>query len=200
MLDYFMVSQEQKYEVTVLYYEDGSVRSMRWEQGGVLSRLCGPAIQLFGRDGRMLRQDWYLNGKSNRHYQEGPAVVILDPTSGTVRHAAYLSEGAFHREGGPAIQWFDKDGRCTQASWHLNGKEHRHYNDGPASWIMDPTTGIVVSESYLWEGEYHRIGGPADIVRHRKSGEIVRSSFAIHGKRYRPSPIDRRRMLGLSPS
>jgi len=42
----------------------------------------------------------------------------------------YNSKGEFHRDDGPAIEWFDGD-----KAWYQNGKLHRE--DGPAEETID---------------------------------------------------------------
>jgi hypothetical protein len=51
----------------------------------------------------------------------------------------YNEKREYHREGGPAIEWFDGE------EWWLNGKKHRE--DGPANeWLGD-------HKSWYYNGE-----------------------------------------------
>jgi hypothetical protein len=59
-------------------------------------------------------------------------------------------EGRYHRDGGPAIEWFDGENH-----WYKHGKRHRL--DGPAT--------VYPNGDKYWyvDGRYHREDGPAVI-------------------------------------
>lgn len=135
---------------------------------------------------------------SNReeHYE----VTIRYHDNGVVEAIFWKQNGVGHRLDGPATTWFDSQGRLVQESWVVNGKFHRPYQDGPAYTQIDPATGIVLTETYYWEGKMHRIGGPAVINRRRHTGEISTAYFVVNGVQYWPSRANRRRMLGRAPA
>jgi hypothetical protein len=77
--------------------------------------------------------------------QWGHMTGIFTDRSQTV----YLSNGQFHREDGPAVEWSN-----GTKIWYRNGQLHRE-DGGPATEYPDGY------KAWYRNGQYHREGGPA---------------------------------------
>jgi len=70
--------------------------------------------------------------------------------------------------------------------YHKNGKLHR--DDGSASYLVDPATGVVTNENWYLDGEPHRNDGqPSTIQRNSETGEVVYQDFYCFGRKTRPA-------------
>src|SRR6056297_1456176 len=89
-----------------------------------------------------LKEEWYLNGelvKRIKYYENGQK-----------EYEYYYLNGEYHRENGPAFQWWYENGQKQYESYYLNGKRHRE--NGPAyQWWYE--NGQKEYEFYYLNGE-----------------------------------------------
>ena len=90
---------------------------------------------------------YYIKGTRIYHREDGPAVIWYYK-NGNIESEYYYINGKYHREDGPAIEWAD-----GAEEWYLNDKAHRE--GGPAR-----TTCNGSKEWYI-NDKLHREDGPA---------------------------------------
>jgi hypothetical protein len=67
----------------------------------------------------------------------------------------------------------------------LDGRLHRHPNEGPALIRCDPTTNVVTVEEYHYNGAPHRLNGPAVLHRDGLTGNILAEKYYVNGVLHR---------------
>ena len=166
---YFNSSGEKDREGGPAYIyknREGEIIRQEWYKNGKLHRLDGPAIELGSpaKPARPWKQEWYKDGE--RHRVGGPAYVNKDPKYRYFDKEEWWQNGVLHREDGPA--------RITSDSqyWYRNGKLDR--DDGPAS---IKNNGAI--KEWFKDGERHRENGPA--IEWKNGTE----SWYKHGKLHR---------------
>jgi hypothetical protein len=103
-------------------------------------------------------------------------------TDGVLRRLVFRKDnGSKHREGAPAYRSYYPNGRLRVVGWSMNGKRHRE--DGPAytSYLGDGRPFLV---QWYFKGSPHRLDGPAYTVYHTSSGQVVKYSWYLYGRRY----------------
>jgi len=153
----------------------------------------GPAYIKRDRKSRVVvREVYYFEGR--RHREGGPAEIRRNSVSGVAVEELYCLHGRKHREDGPAIIHRDLFGNLLHELWCLKGYSQRDSTQGPTLRRIDPDTGVVFDEVYREKIEgrrterahLHRIGGPANIDRDRKTGVAVNESYYVSGELHRP--------------
>lgn len=120
-----MFNREERYEVTVRYYDNGAVEAVFWKQNGVGHRIGGPASAWFDREGRVVQESWMANGKFHRPYQDGPAFAQIDPVTGVMVTETYYCAGQMHRIGGAAsINRRRRSGEISSAYFFVEGRQY----------------------------------------------------------------------------
>jgi len=102
--------------------------------------------------------------------------------NGALRERCYYdANGHLHREDGPAVESFRKDGRLEYYAWRQHGVLHR--NGGPAVEILC-RNGLPQHRTWYCHGELHREDGPA-IETFRKNGTLLQRTWYCRGKKHR---------------
>ena len=160
----------------VQYYDDGKVRTKRWEVDGNSHRVDGPALLEYYNDGSIQREVWCFNGKFHR--VDGPAHVFFVDRVPTV--IEWYLNGEFHRVDGPACvsfyygtttKWFEK--------WFVNGQSHRV--GGPAYTIYYDD-GTISRMGWSVYGKRHREDGPA-LAAFYNGGRPKKQVWYLNGMR-----------------
>jgi hypothetical protein len=108
---------------------------------------------------------------------EKSTCIVVDSEEGR-SETWYLPNGDYHREHGPAIVNYYKNGQRGNVCYYINGKLHR--DDGPA-WVDYDEDGFVVEESWHSQGKLHRTDGPANVFHHNKDVSIY---YFLNGIEY----------------
>lgn len=103
--------------------------------------------------------------------------IMKDRHGNIVKKIYYNDDMDIHRDNGPAIVWYFRDGKIDTEIYMKNGKKHRE--DGPAQIEYDEE-GIIIYESWYREGKQHREGGPAVII-YDSNGKVHSESYWING-------------------
>jgi len=100
--------------------------------------------------------------------------------NGQKKSEIWSLNGKYHREDGPAYQWWYENGQKDYEWWYLNGKYHR--DNGPAvqRWFRN---GQKEYEWWLLNGKYHREDGPS-LQRWSENGQKEYESWFLNNKRY----------------
>src|ERR1700760_2897730 len=75
---------------------------------GPLHRVGGPALTFTSRNGIVVEEKFYKDGKLHR--LDGPAVISRDPYNGAITVEEWYRDGSLHREDGPARVQRNPDG------------------------------------------------------------------------------------------
>jgi len=103
-----------------------------------------------------IKKEYWPNGqiKFISYYNEN------NQKSGSIARECYYINGQRHREDGPAIIWYRREGFIEGGYYYRNGQLHRE--DGPAEiWYRED--GSVEREYYYKNDRPHREDGPAKI-------------------------------------
>ena len=76
---------------------------------------------------------------------------------------------------------YDEDGRIFFIMWFENGTVSR--DKFPAKYVFDYQNNLCMME-YRNSGSYHRLDGPAVMIKNFKTGEILESKYYIDNKLY----------------
>ena len=114
-------------EPTIIeWYDDGTIKSEKYEVDYRPHRLEGPAAIYYDENGVVRIESYYYNGNL---------------------HRPSLSQG-----GGPAIIKYDKYGNIGQELYYYNGKLHRPVEEGPAE-IIYGVYGMIHSVEFYVDGK-----------------------------------------------
>ncbi len=92
---------------------------------------------------------------------------------------------------GPAYREFDEmSGKVKCERWLSGGLEHRWSSDRPSETIWDTERDVIVRESFMQLGKYHRENHrPARIWYSLESEHIVREEFWINNQLHRDNNL-----------
>jgi len=91
----------------------------------------------------------------------------------------YDTDGHLHREDGPAVEWFRKDGALWHRTWHRHGKYHR---EGNPAYEAYHTNGTLAYRAWYSQGDLHREDGPAEEWLHG-DGTAKKATYRLDGNR-----------------
>lgn len=115
------------------------------------------------KDGSIKTEEW-TDSEGKAHREDGPAIIRY-AKDGTVGCKTWMRHGITHREDGPAVIRRTEYGPTVE--WYVNGELHRE--DGPA--VIDyENDGVPFRQQWMQHGKHHRVDGPADIWG-REDGE-----------------------------
>lgn len=181
----------------MIYFSNGRPKKERWmvfkPNGEILHRLDGPASTEWDKFGRIVNQNWCINGKLHR--EDGPALIEYiyhDPRgyskSSYEKIEQWFCNDKLHRNDGPAsISYYpplkNKD-RIKSETWVQNGL-HQNYMDEPSS-IIYWENGLAKRKLWIMNGglfymkNYSRKNGPA-IINYDELGNITKIDWVYMG-------------------
>jgi len=99
--------------------------------------------------------------------------------NGQLKSEIYSLNDKYHREDGPAVQYWYENGQLKYESYWLNSKLYRE--DGPAyQYWYD--TGKLKSEEYYLNGKWHREDGPAYQYWY-ENGQLKSERYYLNGNK-----------------
>lgn len=102
----------------------------------------------------------FIEGTIIHHREDGPALIKFY-RNGIIQRNEYLLNGLTHRIDGPAKIIYDLRGEIQHLQYLINGKWHRE--DGPAIIEYDEF-GHERYHTYMYNNNFHRAYGPSDIT------------------------------------
>lgn len=95
----------------------------------------------------------------------------------------YTSNGNYHREDGPAVKYWYKNGSPMSESWFIDGVRHRINGIAFTSWFNN---GLIQKKLWYNHGLLHRNDGPAFIEYHSEFfNRLVMKKWYDNGKLHR---------------
>jgi len=101
-------------------WDNGNLKSIKYELDGLLHNPNGPALMRFFENEIAESMEFRLNGKF--HNSDGPALEVRHG-NGAPKLKAYYLNGKFHNSYGPAVEGFDEDGNVEWSDYYLYDKE-----------------------------------------------------------------------------
>jgi antitoxin component YwqK of YwqJK toxin-antitoxin module len=83
--------------------------------------------ELYYPDGTLQMRTYY-DDNNQPHREDGPAIEEFYK-NGAIKHRTWYIRGKQHRDDGPAHEWFRKNGTLSHHTWYNHGKTERI--DGP---------------------------------------------------------------------
>lgn len=144
-------------------------RQMQYDNHIKISFLClrqqtGPEYIKYFNNGQIFFQTWSIRHEKN----DCPTFVEYDRGGNIVKETWEKGKGVdrvLHREGGPSIITYYRDGAIKSESWCFRGAWHRLEVDSP-SFVQYDEDGYKISEAWYRNGELgrgHNIG-PATLI------------------------------------
>jgi antitoxin component YwqK of YwqJK toxin-antitoxin module len=96
--------------------------SKKFYVDGVLHRNHKPAKIVFCENGSIEQEEFYVHGKLHRDPGLGPAKIVYHKNWGTIMFASFFTNGLRHREDGPSVINYSRDGSICMELFHLDGK------------------------------------------------------------------------------
>lgn len=143
-----------------------------------IHREDGPAFIETKKDGTVVRECWYINGKLHRENE--PAIIKYYTES---IHKFWYLNGINYNPNGPSTEM--RNLKCDLINESYTDKEGKlHREDGAAS--VEYNYGYLKKVQYCINGKLHRIGGPAVIIYHGLlSRQISREEYHVNGELHR---------------
>jgi hypothetical protein len=118
--------------------------------------------------------------KLYEEFSKKPKVIIKYYKNDQKKLEEWFLDGGYHREDGPAYQWWFENGQKRIDQWWLN--EYLHRKNGPAiqKWYKN---GKKWSEEWWLNGKFHREDGPA--YQHwSENGQKLSEKWSLNNKKY----------------
>ncbi len=107
--------------------------------------------------------------------------------NGKVKSITYWVNDLWHRDNGPARQWWNDAGTLILEIWCQNGRWHR--DGGPArQWWND--AGTLILEIWYQNDRWHRDNGPA-YQEWNDAGELIYEGWCQNGRKLTTQEIEK---------
>lgn len=119
-----------------------------WSCRSHMHREDGPADITTDKEGRIKKQDWFLDGK--RHRDDGPSSQLMYSGTHQIKALYWHQHGVAHREDGPAYQYWTINGELVSEEYHIDGTEMN--SDEFERYIESRRAGLTDEMSRAWAG------------------------------------------------
>jgi hypothetical protein len=181
---------------TIAMRDDGTVVT-RWWKGLDFHRDPGGGPANIEEKGACRIEEYWVDGKLHRPWEQGPAEIIVEEIDGKMRRVeAYWFEGRRHRpySEGPAliVSHYGDNHNLSGEEYFEHGQVHRPSHVGPAVTQWD-SSGRKVLQEFREHGELHRdpAEGPASfLIRDAVtlkgcSDDVTAIQYSVRGKNHR---------------
>ena len=146
------------------------------------------------KTGIVTYEEWSDENRSLHRWNDEPAVIKRDKSTGNITETHYYFNDRPHRENGePAVAFFTAEGKLKSRLFFVNGKYSRP--DGlPHYEKFNPDNGVMVKAQYRVGSDQargwalHREKGPAELIFDPETGALLKASYYLDGRKRKSLP------------